>query len=122
MFEEKLFVDGIEMDVVPRNNWIPSPKFKGVKMINVLTGKDTNDLMSFHIVEIEPGHEIGDHIHEGKTELHEILEGNGTAEVNGKEIEYSPGVVSFILADTNHKILAGDKGLVLSAKFTPALC
>ena len=73
------------------------------------------------IVKIEPQHEIGNHIHEGKAELHEIISGEGTAVVGNSKINYKPGVISFIPGDVSHSIKASDKGIILSAKFTPPL-
>ncbi len=102
-------------------DWAAHPKFAGVYMKNVLTGKDTDNRFSSHIVKIEPGCEIGNHIHEGKTELHEIIEGQGTALVNDKKIDYTLGVVSLIPDSVPHEIKSGEKGLLLLAKFIPAL-
>ena len=101
--------------------WIAHPKFKGVFMKDIVSGNDTNQKMSVHLVMIEPGCEIGEHIHKGKSELHEIVEGTGYALIHGKKVDYFPGMVSFIHEDILHSVKAGEQGLLLSATFTPSL-
>jgi quercetin dioxygenase-like cupin family protein len=73
------------------------------------------------LVKIEPNCEIGNHIHEGKSELHEVVCGEGTALVDGKNITYKTGVISLIPADISHSVKANTNGLILLAKFTPPL-
>jgi quercetin dioxygenase-like cupin family protein len=75
--------------------------------------------MSAMLVRIESRHEIGTHIHEGKAELHEVLEGQGTARVGQITVDYAPGTVSLIPADLEHSIHAGESDMLLLAKFTP---
>lgn len=101
--------------------WIPSPKFEGVVMRNLLEGACTGGRLSAHLVRIEPGKAIGEHVHEGSLEIHEILEGSGVAAMPGEEREYRPGVVSLIPQGSPHEVRAGKDGLVLLAKFAPAL-
>ncbi|HOX50736.1 MAG TPA: cupin domain-containing protein [Fibrobacteria bacterium] len=101
--------------------WIPSPKFEGVAMRNLLEGTRTRGRMSAHLVRIEPGKAIGEHVHEGSFEIHEILEGSGVAAMPGELREYRPGVVSLIPQGSPHEVRAGKDGLVLLAKFAPAL-
>ncbi len=73
------------------------------------------------MVKIEPDCEIGNHIHQGKAELHEIISGSGFGTVGSDKIEYKPGIISLIPADINHGVKAGAAGLMLLAKFTPSL-
>ena len=101
--------------------WNEHPVFKGVFMKHIITGEKTNGLFSSHIVKINPGCEIGLHTHEGKTEIHEIVEGTGSGFIDEKEIEYKAGIISFIPADINHHVIAGIEGLFIFAKFFPAL-
>jgi quercetin dioxygenase-like cupin family protein len=73
------------------------------------------------LVKIEPNCEIGNHIHEGKAELHEVVYGEGVTLVNDKNVVYKPGIISFIPADVPHSVKANNSGLILLAKFTPPL-
>jgi len=95
--------------------------FEGVYLKHLVQGSSTNNTLSCHLVRIKAGCQIGDHIHEGKLELHEVLEGQGKALLDGKEIKYEPGVSVVIPADINHSVTAGNEDLYLLAKFAPAL-
>ncbi len=117
----KIFNDGENVSESSQIEWNAHPAFEGVFMKNILGGENTGSKISAHIVKIEPGCEIGDHVHDGKAELHEVIEGQGYAVINGKRVEYIPGVVSFIPEDIHHNVQAGEKGLLIHAKFIPAL-
>lgn len=116
-----VYINGKKFKSISDIPWIKHPKFEGVFMKNIFTGSESNNNFSFMIVKIEPDHEIGNHIHEGKAELHEIIDGNGVAIVDNKSINYKSGVVSYIPGNISHSIKAGDKGMILLAKFTPPL-
>ncbi|MBN1499824.1 MAG: cupin domain-containing protein [Spirochaetes bacterium] len=116
-----IYINGKEINTVSDLQWINHPKFAGVLMKNLFCGKESNDNMSAMIVKIDPHHEIGTHVHEGKSELHEVISGEGIAEVGDVQINYRPGVISLIPSDLPHSVRAGDSGIVLLAKFTPPL-
>jgi len=101
--------------------WNPHPAFKGVFMKNLITGAGTGNRLSCHLVRIEPGCEIGNHIHEGKMELHEVVAGNGSCTIGEETFDYFPGILSCIPDDIKHSVKAGDGGLYILAKFSPAL-
>ena len=101
--------------------WTPHPAFAGVSMKHLVTGADTNGTSSVHLVRVNPGCCIGDHIHDGKTEIHQVVSGEGRCLVEEREIEYGEGVVAVIPADRPHSVVAGDPGLFLLAVFSPAL-
>jgi quercetin dioxygenase-like cupin family protein len=101
--------------------WVPHPKFSGVFLRHLVTGRDTGGRMSLHHVRIYPGSSIGDHMHAGQVEIHDVLSGEGTCTFSGKEIPYVPGVLGIIPADTPHRIDAGEKGMLLLATFSPPL-
>lgn len=101
--------------------WKAHPAFAGVFLKHLLTGADSGGTFSCHLVRIDPGKEIGDHLHEGKSELHEVVQGSGFCQVSGQNLEYVPGVSALMPPDTRHRIVAGDEGLWLMAKFVPAL-
>ena len=71
---------------------------------------------------VEPGHAIGDHFHPGEIELHEVVGGSGRCLLDGTEIAYHPGVFVVVPQAAPHTVEAGDDGLILLAKFAPALC
>lgn len=101
--------------------WNPHPKFTGVFLKHLMTGRDTGGRMSLHHVRVYPGCSIGDHAHPSQVEIHDVLEGEGTCVLAGTEIPYLPGVMGLMPADTVHRIEAGDRGLLLLATFSPPL-
>lgn len=121
MDNEIVYFNGTKMASIDDLAWNEHPRFKGVFMKDILSGCKTNQKLSTHLVKILPHCEIGDHIHDGKSELHEIVDGQGIAIVNNTEINYERGSVSYIPENIPHKITAGEQGLLLMAKFTPAL-
>jgi quercetin dioxygenase-like cupin family protein len=100
--------------------WNAHPTFKGVYLKHLVTGKDTNGKFSCHLVKVEAGYEIGLHTHEGKWELHEVLEGSGECIIAGKKIPYHPEITAIIPENIEHRVKA-DQELYLLAKFIPAL-
>lgn len=101
--------------------WNPHPKFSGVSLRHLVTGKDTGGHMSLHQVRIDPGCAIGDHVHAGMVEIHDVLAGDGTCVRAGERIPYNPGVVGVMPADRVHRIEAGERGMLLLATFSPPL-
>ena len=108
-------------DEISGLNWNPHATMKGVFLKHLIKGAETDGLFSCHIVKIESGQSITDHIHEGKNELHEVISGEGTAVFGNKEISYKSGVVTLIPENTHHSVTAGKESLYLFAKFFPAL-
>ena len=102
--------------------WNQHPTFKGVALKHIVTADETNGQFSYHLVRIEPNCEIGEHIHATQLETHEVVCGDGVCINNGQSIDYRQGTISIIPATIKHKVLAGEKGLYLFAKFMPALC
>lgn len=101
--------------------WNFHPTFPGVSLKHLIIGKDTSGKFSSHLVRVNGGCEIGEHIHEGKWELHEIIAGQGKCIIEGKEIDYIEGVSAIIPAETSHIVKAVDNDLYILAKFVPAL-
>jgi len=101
--------------------WNPHPKFKGVFLRHLVTGSETGGRMSIHHVRVYPGCEIGDHAHAGQVEIHDVVSGEGTCILAGMGIPYRPGVLGVMPADTLHRVVAGDHGLLLLATFSPPL-
>ncbi|MCP4109701.1 MAG: cupin domain-containing protein [Desulfobacteraceae bacterium] len=101
--------------------WNEHPKFKGVFLKHLIKGADTDGQLSCHIVKVDPGCMLDEHIHEGEWELHEVIEGHGNGIMNSREIPYHPGRMTVIPKSAKHKVVAGSDGLTLLAKFFPAL-
>ena len=101
--------------------WHDHPAFQGVALRHLITGKQTDGKFSSHLVRVKSGCEIGDHIHEGKWELHEVVCGQGTCRIETAEISYTKGVTAVIPADLPHSVQATESDLYLLAKFIPAL-
>ncbi len=101
--------------------WNPHPKFTGVYLKHIIKGTDTQGMLSCHMVRIEPHAVLEDHVHENQWELHEVLEGEGTFVLESKSTPYHPGRMGIIPKGAKHKVIAGESGLFLLAKFFPAL-
>ena len=101
--------------------WNPHPKFAGVSLRHLVTGKDTGGRVSLHHVRVDPGCSIGDHAHAGQVEIHDVLAGTGKCTLQGTAIAYVPGVVGVMPADQVHRVEAGDNGMLLLATFSPPL-
>lgn len=120
MEDGRIFAGG-KLSCVKDRIWNDHPTFAGVAMKHLLTGAETGQMFSSHLVRVKKGCEIGSHIHAGKLELHEVLQGQGKCLMHGGEIFYGQGVTALIPADERHSVQAGDEDLYLLAKFVPAL-
>lgn len=116
-----IVVNGATVGKISDIPWSRHPKFEGVFLKNLFDGKESNNNFSQQLVKIEGGCEIGNHIHEGKAELHEVLFGEGKTIVNQTAVEYRPGIISLIPANVPHSVKAHADGLIMLAKFTPPL-
>jgi len=101
--------------------WSDHPKFQGVSMKHIIKGESTEGLLSCHIVKVMPGCCLELHIHENNIEIHEVMEGNGICLLDGKEIFYQKGIAAIIPKGVPHMVKAGKEGLLMMARFSPAL-
>ena len=101
--------------------WHDHPTFPGVSLKHLVTAKNSAGKFSSHLVRVKRGCEIGEHIHEGKWELHEVFDGQGICLINGEKIDYVKGVAAVIPADIPHVVQATESDLYIMAKFVPAL-
>lgn len=115
-----LYINGecINIEELP---WNEHQVFKGVFLKDLIKGETTNNQISCHLVKVEPGCEIGTHIHAGKTELHEIISGSGHCTIEQTKFDYRQGIMGYIPADKSHSVRAGSEVLLFLAKFFPAL-
>ncbi len=102
-------------------DWNAHSTFKGVFLKHLIKGESTERKFSCHLVKIEKACEIGEHIHQDKWELHEIIEGTGKGILVDKEVCYKLGVSVVIPEGVKHKVVAENEDLYLLAKFIPAL-
>jgi quercetin dioxygenase-like cupin family protein len=102
--------------------WNPHPTFPGVAMKHLVTGSDTDGTLSAHLVRVEPGCCLMEHVHPDKLELHEVVLGAGTCALAGKTVRYEPGACGLIPANVAHSVRAdAENFLYILAKFAPAL-
>lgn len=106
---------------IEKLEWNKNNANKGVYLKHIIKGEDTDGKFSCHIVKIESGCEIGQHIHESNWELHEVINGEGKCFLVDKEVGYSVGTLSVIPQGIEHKVMAFNGDLYLFAKFIPAL-
>ena len=101
--------------------WTPHPQFPGVFLKHLVKGVETGGNLSCHMVRVEPNCTLKEHIHDGKLEIHEIVEGSGTCTLDGRTIPYSVGSIAVIPSNIKHEVIAGNEGIYILAKFSPAL-
>jgi len=101
--------------------WNKHAAFQGVYLKHLVKGDQTDGKFSCHLVKVEAGSELGEHIHANNWEIHEIVSGNATGYLEGKEMPYTPGATAIIPAGSKHRVVAGDRDLYIRAKFIPAL-
>lgn len=101
--------------------WAEHPKFKGVSLKHLIKGSNTNSHFSSHLVKIDPNCTLDTHCHDEQWELHEIIEGQGTCQLVSETVDYHLGKMAVIPMGAKHKVQAGKNGLILFAKFFPAL-
>jgi mannose-6-phosphate isomerase-like protein (cupin superfamily) len=64
-----------------------------------------NNLQGFYVNELEPGGEIGYHMHEGDEEIYYILEGSGIILDNGKESSIEKGDLIYTKSGESHGMI-----------------
>ena len=101
--------------------WHEHATFPGVALKHLITAKNTGGKFSSHLVRVNSGCEIGKHIHEGKWELHEVIQGHGKCSIENNAVDYYEGVIAIVPPDTVHIVTAEEEDLYLLAKFIPAL-
>ncbi len=101
--------------------WVKHPQFKGVHLKHMIKGSDTNGLFSSHLVKVDPGCALETHCHDEQMELHEVLEGQGILCLAEETVDYHTGKFAVTPKGIGHRVEAGKNGLVLLAKFFPAL-
>ncbi len=120
-FENGLII-GLKGQISTKSiEWSKHPVFEGVYLKHLIKGAETDGTLSCHLVKVNPGCVLDTHAHAGKLEIHEIIGGSGSCVIGEGSVEYQPGSVALIPADTIHEVQAGEDGLFILAKFCPAL-
>jgi mannose-6-phosphate isomerase-like protein (cupin superfamily) len=120
-FDNGVFsIPGLTVDVGALN-WYTHPEFGDLEIKDIVTGALTEGKYSFHLLRLAPNGKIGLHSHETQTEINEVISGYGICVNGGKETDLIPGTITVSPAQVEHKMIAGDAGLLLFAKFFPAL-
>lgn len=111
--------EGKSFDSIP---WNKHPTFEGVSLKHIVTSNDSDGVFSYHLVRIEPGKAIGEHIHTPQLETHEVIAGDGVCHNGEHRYTYTPGTIAILPAGMPHEVTAYKNGLLLFAKFIPPLC
>lgn len=108
----------VEANTVPWNKHATCP---GVYLKHLVKGDQTEGKFSCHLVKVEAGCEISEHIHANNWEIHEIVSGEALGYLEDREMPYTPGTTAVIPAGIKHRVVAGETDLYIRAKFIPAL-
>lgn len=103
------------------DGWAAHPTFPGVELKPLVTGAASEGSFSTLMVRIAPGGAMLPHRHDGQTEQHFVVSGDGIADLGGVEVDYRPGALMVIPRASLHSIRAGADGMVLMAVFSPAI-
>ncbi len=101
--------------------WNPHAKFPGVFMKHLVTAEDSAGSFSTHMVHVCTGHEIGEHIHQTQTELHEVMLGSGICHMAEDQFAYTPGTCVVVPPGVVHRVVADKEDLYMMVTFVPPL-
>ena len=101
--------------------WNKHASCEGVFLKHIVTGKFTDGKFSCHLVKVQAGCEISEHVHQNNWELHEVVAGEATGYLADQKISYVTGTTIVIPQGEKHRVVAGKQDLYLLAKFIPAL-
>jgi len=102
--------------------WKNHPEYPGVRIRQALSSDQSDGVFRALFVLVDPGKALLPHVHEHETEIHLVLDGEGSATIGNsssgnRHIAYIPGSVEKIQANTRHGVKAGAGGLLLYAQF-----
>lgn len=101
--------------------WTAHAAFEGVELKHIVTSAESGGAFSFHLIRVAPGKKIGEHTHDVQTETHEVIAGGGTCINGNAEFAFEPGNVTIFSPKVPHQVIAGEEGIMVFAKFFPAL-
>lgn len=104
------------LDEVLKEN--PLPLGKDSQLIKIAE----DDTISFFVVRMMPGAELGPHYHEKHTEIEYVIRGTAELLVNDKWVEFQPGSIHFNPMGKVHAAKnTGNEPLIVLIAFTPAM-
>ncbi|MBP2133736.1 quercetin dioxygenase-like cupin family protein [Methanomicrobium sp. W14] len=115
---EIVFLSDREIESSDRE-WYEHPEWKGIRLKDLLTGKDTGNKFSYHLVHIEKNCEIPKHLHEKEWELNRMIKGKGLFIFDNKEITLSAGQTFATPPGVSHAVSSYDSEMSLLALFIP---
>ncbi len=77
-----------------------NPHARNVQLVRLFEGEE----LHAYLLVVPPGAEISRHTHENKHEIFDVLEGDGTLEVDGRRIDGTPGRCVFVPAGMAHSL------------------
>ena len=116
----KIITDSIS-ELAEKVDFVPHKLFTGVSLKLLVSGSKTNNMLSLHLVRVEPQCCLESHAHPDNLEMHKVIKGDGTVNIGDHWEEYQAGTVGVIPMGTKHEVTAGKNGLYILATFSPAL-
>lgn len=101
--------------------WYAPPAWTGVFLKDLVTGKETGGVFSYHLMRVERNREIPDHAHETQWSWNVILGGTGSFILGERQVLVEVGQTFVTPPRIHHAVSAGDTGIMLLAIFVPAL-
>lgn len=121
IFDQGMVVFPDHQEDINKKSWYTPPGWVGVSLKDIITGKDTDGAFSYHLVRIAKRSEVPSHAHDTQWEWNVILNGNGSFVIQEKEMQVTIGETYATPPGVSHTVKAGNRELVLTATFVPAL-
>ncbi len=102
--------------------WLPHPTASGVKIKPLISKKEHGLDVTCILVNVPPGIEVPEHIHEKQEDILYPLKGRAEMWVEGTgNFSLEPGVIVRVPKGTRHKIFDVTEDLLIHDVFFPAL-
>jgi len=102
-----------------RSAYYSNPDWSGVRLLDLASGADTGSAFSSHLVRVQKGCEVPDHLHENQWEWNAVLAGQGKMILDGREILFGPGDTFTTPPGVRHTVVADKEDIALLAVFVP---
>ncbi|HOD85502.1 MAG TPA: cupin domain-containing protein [Methanoculleus sp.] len=102
-----------------RSAYYSNPDWSGVRLLDLASGADTGGAFSSHLVRVQKGCEVPDHLHENQWEWNAVLAGQGKMILDGREILFGPGDTFTTPPGVRHTVVADKEDIALLAVFVP---
>jgi mannose-6-phosphate isomerase-like protein (cupin superfamily) len=117
---EVVFLPEQEIETA-KKPWYPHPEWRGVFLKDLVTGKETGGMFSYHLVRIWEDSKVMDHNHETQWEWNRIIDGEGVFLFGDREVLLACGQTFITPPGIHHSVNAHSGDLSLLAVFVPAL-